>query len=169
MSCKKFFSGKPFFLSFHLYIPVMLWCLGFFLGAVVGRFAEPAAVSLMLRALPVPMSIDGLLTSYYFPLLLWTVVAQTKHTSILSACCFIFAFVLAYLFSCVAFSVSLSWVLLLLFFSPAFCNGVLLLWLSVRSRIEIKDMPFFLPVMLMTLIAALDYFIFSPIVSSIIM
>lgn len=167
MNFKKSLLSKTFVDSFRVYLPVLLWCLGFFLGAFVGRFAEPVAVSWVLRAFQTPMSIDGLLASYYLPLLLWIALSQIRYSTLLVVFCFCEAFVFAYLMCCVAFCVPYYWMLLILLFCPAFIKCFSLLWLSVRSRMEETETHYLLVLMLVSMIAVLDYFVFSPYMSSI--
>ena len=162
--CLQFFTIR--FLSGRYATP-LIWCVGFVLGALSACYAEPAVISLMLCALQSPMSIDGLLAAYFLPLLMGTVLVQTKHYQLLRLLCCVQSFITAYLMRCILLCHPNGFFFLPFLLIPAFYSGVLLLWLSIGSQ-NSKTPPPFLPPFLMTLVVSgVDFLVVSPFLVSV--
>ena len=155
----RFLSGR--------YATPLFWCVGFVLGALSACYAEPAVISLMLCALQSPMSIDGLLAAYFLPLLIGTVLVQTKHYQLLRLLCCVQAFITAYLMRCILLCHPNGFFFLPFLLMPTSCSGILLLWLSIGAQ-NSETPPLFVPsYLIFSVLAGLDFFAISPFLVSV--
>ena len=139
------------------------WLLGFLLGYY---FCEPSFFSMMRSVVFEPVSIVGLFTCLFLPLLFSFFSVITNHPVIILIVCFLKA--VSFGFSCAILSglfTSAAWMIrfLLLFSDSCFCVVLLVLWICrFRSWKTHSFCDFFTCSFIGIGIAAADIFVISP-------
>ena len=148
--------------------PICSLLLGFLLGFSFSFHARPSIFSMILQGMQTPMSIDGLLTAYFFPFLLITGIVVCGKCIYLPLYIFFRAFSFSYLSFIILFSINASWLLIPLLLLPDLFFLIALfvvhIFLNNFRTKYVLAIFFFCTV----LIALLDYNEFSVFLSSVI-
>ena len=142
---------------------IISWCLGILFGYF---FYEPSFLSMMRCAVMLPVSIVGLLSCLYFPLLFSLLSVTMNRPIIIMIVCFLKAASLGFSITILGelFATS-TWLIrfLFLFSDSCFCVVLLVLWLRRFYHAKIHNYcDFFVCSVIGIGIAAVDLFVISP-------